>query len=248
MPSFNAFDRRLLATSLLLSMASMAACVFITAATDEGAIPWLVRLGRTLPLVPFAAGVGSYFALRTSQRKGELLLLGTLGQRPSRIALGGLVGGLLLGAALALVTGFVTAMPLDGFFPELHQGARFAFEGGAFRDLQSQTRYFGDGHFEVAVTELTAREPTAHELRVTAAMLTFAWTVAVSWTACRLACGRHLLGWTWAVPTACSAATVVLLHLIAQWKDWAPLVFVPVGLWIGALSVSARREQRLPGP
>lgn len=104
------------AWSAFIGTLVIAALIFVvSAASDEGGVSFHDRVGRVLPTVPVASGLGVYLAARRAQLRGELRLLSLLGIHPLlkdlAYGLGALVLPLVVGAWL------VRGGPIEGFFP-----------------------------------------------------------------------------------------------------------------------------------
>jgi hypothetical protein len=104
----------------------------ITAATDEGGVPWGERAGRTLPLTPVCAAVGAWGALAPIRARGEVRALEALGRSRVQITLAAIAGGAAIALAAALALGTLRAVDVAGFYPSAQHASAWHWEDGAF--------------------------------------------------------------------------------------------------------------------
>lgn len=117
----------------------------VTAATDEGGVPWGERLGRTLPLSPLCAALGVSAALAPVRWRGEAVALAALGRSRAQIAAAAVAGGALVALAAALFIGFVHRVDVTGFYPTAAHAAAFRWTGAAFIDPVHGLQVGADG-------------------------------------------------------------------------------------------------------
>ena len=114
--------------------------LLLTAATDEGAIGWGVRVGRSLPLAPVCAMLGAWTALLPTRARGEILALAALGRTPWQNARGAIAGGFAVAAIAAAAIAWAPPVDVAGFFPVAPGGDDYAFVAGAFVDPAAGVR------------------------------------------------------------------------------------------------------------
>src|SRR5260221_5419738 len=96
------WDANVLSRAAMIALLALALAWLVTAATDEGGVPWGERAGRTLPLAPLCAAIGAWGALAAVRARGEALALEALGRSPGGItaaAVGGRAGVGLVAAS-----------------------------------------------------------------------------------------------------------------------------------------------------
>src|SRR5437879_4797490 len=87
------WDTRVAARALVLGALAFAVAWLVTATTDEGGVAWGVRAGRTLPIAPVCAALGTAIALAHLRARGEVRALEALGRAPWENALAAVCGG-----------------------------------------------------------------------------------------------------------------------------------------------------------
>jgi hypothetical protein len=117
------WDMVVFARAAVVAGLALALAWLITAATDEGGVPWGERAGRTLPLTPVCAAV---------RARGEVRALEALGRSRVQIALAAIAGGAAIALAAAAVLGAIRTVDVTGFYPAaLHPNA-WQWQDGAF--------------------------------------------------------------------------------------------------------------------
>ena len=139
------WDVRQLTRAATAGALTLALAWLVTAATDEGGVAWGERAGRTLPLTPFCAAIGTWAALAPALSRGEALALEALGRSRPQIAAAAVLGGALVALAAALGLGMVRAVDVTGFFPTATHGSAWAWTGTAFADSVQGLRVGADG-------------------------------------------------------------------------------------------------------
>jgi hypothetical protein len=129
----------------LLASIALAIAWLVTAASDEGAVGWGTRAGRTLPLTPLGAAVGAWGALARVRARGEVTALSALGRAPSRTAAPAVVGGALVGLLASLVIGTVPSVDVSGFYPVATRSTAWEWHDGSFEDRVQGLRVDADG-------------------------------------------------------------------------------------------------------
>jgi hypothetical protein len=128
------WDARQLGRAAAVAAVALGVAWLVTAATDEGAVPWGARAGRTLPLTPLCAAVGAWVALAPVRSRGEALALAAMGRSPAQIAAAAVAGGALVAVVAAVVLGIVRAVDVTGFFPTATRLDVWTWTGEAFVD------------------------------------------------------------------------------------------------------------------
>jgi hypothetical protein len=144
-PAWTRWDVRQLTRAGTAAALALLLAWLVTAATDEGGVPWGERAGRTLPLTPFCAAIGAWVALAPVRSRGEALALEALGRSRPQIAAAAVLGGTLVALAAALALGLVRAVDVTGFFPTATHGSAWAWKGTAFADVVHGLRVGADG-------------------------------------------------------------------------------------------------------
>jgi hypothetical protein len=121
------FVRAAVVAGLALSLAWL-----ITAATDEGGVPWGERAGRTLPLTPVCAAIGAWGALAPVRARGEVRALEALGRSRVQIAVAAIAGGAAIAVAAAVVLGAIRTVDVAGFYPSALHPSAWQWQDGAF--------------------------------------------------------------------------------------------------------------------
>lgn len=213
-----AWDRRTALASAGLTALAFVVALLLSAATDEGAVPWSERIVRALPVAPLASALATMLTLRTIQRRGELLALASLGIPPWRAAAPVVVGAavpalLLVGIALASSHADVHA-----FFPRVEVDG-LVWDGERFVDLSRGVEVLADGTLVrvdkieapsgVALTGIDPfRAKVAVGLAIAASAIALPMNVAGAFPDRRLRASMLVL--------AAVAPTIVLFHLAAQ--------------------------------
>jgi hypothetical protein len=140
------WDGRQLVRATLAAALAIGLVCLVTAATDEGGVPWPERVGRAMPLTPLCAAFGVWGALAPVRSRGEVVALEALGRSPLQIAASSVAGGALVALAAALVVGLrLGAVDAAGFFPTATRGSAWAWDGGAFVVYAQGIRVTADG-------------------------------------------------------------------------------------------------------
>lgn len=134
------FLRAVLVAGLALGLACL-----LTAATDEGGVPWAERAGRTLPLTPVCAAVGAWGALAPVRSRGEVRALEALGRSRMQIAAAAIAGAAAVAVVAALFVGAVRAVDVSGFYPAAFHNATWRWEGATFVNPAAGLRVEPDG-------------------------------------------------------------------------------------------------------
>jgi len=126
------WDLRVAVRALALAALAFAVAWLVTAATDEGGIGWSVRAGRTLPMAPACAALGTWLALVPARRRGEVRALEALGRATWENAFGGVAGGAVVALVAAIAMAAAPRVTVDGFFPVVARGASYVYTEGVF--------------------------------------------------------------------------------------------------------------------
>jgi len=160
--AWTAWDTQVFARAAGAAAATLVLAWLVTAATDEGGVPWGERVGRTLPLAPLCAALGVSAALAPVRWRGEAGALAALGRSRAQIAAGAVAGGALVALAAALFIGLIRRVDVAGFYPTATHasvGSAWRWEGGTFVDAVRGLRVAADGlpvHARAAAALTTA--------------------------------------------------------------------------------------------
>jgi len=139
------WDARVLARSAVMTAMALGLAWLVTAATDEGGIPWGERAGRTLPLAPACAAIGAWVALAPATARGESRALAALGRSRLQIAAAAVAGAAGVCAAVALVLALSRRVDPSGFFPTAAHPASWRWDGSVFVDRARGAFVAADG-------------------------------------------------------------------------------------------------------
>jgi hypothetical protein len=201
---------RLFVRALFGAGLAFALLVLLTALTDEGGLTLAVRVGRTAPLMPFAAALGVGAALAPPRLRGELVAFSSLGQRPTRTVLPAIAGATLVALIVAALLA-AHAIDAHGFFPIVPRGMNVTWDGGAFVDRATGVRVLPSG--ELADSLEGAANATADISEL--GLPRFAVPVAVTTT------------------FVCSAALAMVAAALRAWST--PLRLMGLAALVGAL-------------
>jgi hypothetical protein len=139
-----AWDSRILTRAAVSAALAFALVVLVTAFTDEGGVPWGERLGRSIPVAPACAAIGTWSALASARARGEVLALASLGRSRVELAAAAAAGGALVAAAAAVA---IAATPVDArvFFPRATPTPAWSWQTGAFVDRGQGLKVGADG-------------------------------------------------------------------------------------------------------
>ncbi len=147
------WDTRNLGRAVGAAAAALVLTWLVTAATDEGGVPWGERVGRTLPLAPLCAALGASAALAPVRWRREGEALAALGRSRVEVAAGAVAGGALVALAAALAIGLVGRVDVSGFYPTATHASAWRWDGAAFVDGARGLRVAADGVPHVAPVE-----------------------------------------------------------------------------------------------
>ena len=133
-----------LRAAALAGVALAVACL-ITAATDEGGVPWGERAGRTVPLTPVCAAVGAWGALAPVRARGEVRALEALGRSRMQIAVAAIAGAAAIALLAAGAVGALRAVDVTGFYPSTSHRNAWRWEGDSFVSPTRGLRVEADG-------------------------------------------------------------------------------------------------------
>jgi hypothetical protein len=134
------FLRAALVAGLALALAWL-----ITAATDEGGIPWGERAGRTLPLTPICAAIGAWAALAPVRSRGEVRALEALGRSRVQIAAAAIAGAAAVALVAATAVWALRSVDVEGFYPASVHPNAWRWQDDAFVDHGRGLRVAADG-------------------------------------------------------------------------------------------------------
>lgn len=227
-----AWDRRTALSTGALTALAFVVALLLGAATDEGSVAWSERFVRALPVIPLCSALAVILSLRTTQRRGELLALESLGLPPWRAAV-----PIVIGAAIPAVLIIVAALvprraDVHSFFPRVDIEG-LVWDGDRFVDLSRGVQVLADGSLvRVAKTEseATSALPWAAKLSVgialAAAAIAIPMHVAGSFPDRRLRAS--------VIVAVAVAPTIVLFQLAAQSIVPALVCAIPAALLLAA--------------
>ncbi len=128
------WDARLFARAAAVTLLALGLAWLVTAATDEGGVPWGERIGRTLPLTPACAAIGVWVALAPATARGESKALAALGRSRLQVAGAAVAGAALACVAASLVLVAAPHVGAKGFFPTAPRADEWRWDGSAFVD------------------------------------------------------------------------------------------------------------------
>ena len=155
------WDLLLFVRAASLAALALALAWLVTAATDEGGIGWGERAGRTLPLAPACACIGTWVALAPVRARGEALALFALGRSRVQVAGAAVMGGAAAALVAAVAIGAAPAIDVSAFFPRATRQSAWVWQEGAFVDAARGLQVGADGAPVRRKPEPTAVEPTA---------------------------------------------------------------------------------------
>ncbi len=139
------WDALVLVRAAVVATVALALAWLVTAATDEGGVPWGQRAGRTLPLTPLCAAFGAWAALAPARARGEVLALAALGRSVGQIAAAAVLGGASIALAAALAVGVVRSVDVAGFFPTAAHASSWQWQAGVFVNRPDALEVAADG-------------------------------------------------------------------------------------------------------
>jgi hypothetical protein len=139
------WDAVVLVRAALLAGVALGLAWLITAATDEGGVPWGERAGRTLPLTPVCAAIGAWGALGPVRARGEVRAMEALGRSLWQISAPAVVGGAAIAVAAALAIGSVGSVDAAGFYPAALRASAWTWQDSGFVDPGHGLRVEADG-------------------------------------------------------------------------------------------------------
>jgi hypothetical protein len=139
------WDALVLVRAAVVATVALVLAWLVTAATDEGGVPWGQRVGRTLPLTPLCAAFGAWAALAPARARGEVLALAALGRSVGQIAAAAVLGGASIALAAALAVGVVRSVDVAGFFPTAAHASSWRWQSGVFVNRPDSLEVEADG-------------------------------------------------------------------------------------------------------
>jgi hypothetical protein len=247
-PSRSAYIRALAARAALGVVVALVVVLALSAATDEGGLSMLVRVGRVLPLVPACAALSSFVVLRGARERGEVRALAALGLAPKALALVAAMSACAV--PLAVGTGLGQGLlDVAGFFPAPPEAPALEVVGDAFVSTDLGVSIAPDGTLTPSTrggaatgTSTGARLPphggASAGIATGLASLAFALAAALagSGAAADLRPWRHYV-----VVVVGAAALVLSYQLVAAGRAFVFLPVVPATL---LLLLEASRYRR----
>jgi hypothetical protein len=127
------WDRRSFARAAVAAGLAFGLALLLTAATDEGGVPWGERVARTLALCPGCAAIGVWAALGPARARGETVALAALGRSTAQVTGAAVAGGAGLALLAALAVGG-SVVSVAAFYPRAGGAEVWTWEGRAFVD------------------------------------------------------------------------------------------------------------------
>ena len=213
------WDLRQASRALAFGALALGLAWLVTAATDEGGVPWPERAARTLPLAPVCAALGTWLAQARGWARGEGRTLAALGRAPLVASAPAVLGSALVAWAAAAAILLSSKVDVGGFFPVARRQDAYVSEGdGVFVDTTTGDRIERDGTIVKAPHGAAPpRASTASNVprrgRLAASLSTWALGLALTLLVARAARGAKglLLG----LVAACAAASTLLFHAAA---------------------------------
>jgi len=235
--SRSAYVRALAARASLGVVVVLVLVFALSAATDEGGLSTIVRVGRVVPLVPACAALSSFVVLRGARARGEIRALAALGMAPKSLAL--VVAVSACAVPLAVGAGLGGGLlDVAGFFPSPPEAPALHVVGEAFVSTELGVSIAPDGTLAASPrdganegTSTSGRAP-AHEgasagLATAIASLSFALAAAFAGSGAGGE-GRPLRANAFVL--ACAAALVLSYQLVAAGRAFVFLPAVPATL------------------
>jgi hypothetical protein len=249
--SWTAWDTQVFGRAAGAAAGALVLAWLVTAATDEGGVPWGERVGRTLPLAPLCAAIGVSAALAPVRWRGEAGALAALGRSRAQVALGAVAGGAVVAVVAALLIGLVRRVDVAGFYPTATHASAWSWDGAAFVDDVRGLKVAVDGMPQHVPP---TAEATAASLPVFARAAA-ALTTAIAGLALPMLLAHALLsrspdvrfdrrdGWMAASAIASIAASVVLFQAAAAHQLPALTAAVPA---LALLAFAVQRYRVAP--
>lgn len=220
-----------------------AVAVLVTAASDEGNVPWTVRVARTLPALPLAGAAAAFLTLAPLRQRGDVRALAALGQAPWRIVRPAVLACVAPHVVVAVLVFASPRVEVSAFFPRTPTTERIVPVGDGFVDVRRGVTVHADGTLEPAAQTVRGlagdtgvprggRTAIAALLVLAGAALPLAFVVARREDWIRLS----LAG------LAAAGATVLALHLAAAGQLHPLAAAVP---WAALLALAALRYRWL---
>jgi hypothetical protein len=143
LPHWTEWDTRAFARGAATAALALVLVGVVTAASDEGGLPWGVRAGRTLPLAPVCAAVGAWLALAPARARGDDRAMATLGRSPWQREAAAIAGGALVALVASLAIAAVARVDVAGFYPRAEARVHWTYDGRSF--LSDDGRWAVDG-------------------------------------------------------------------------------------------------------
>jgi hypothetical protein len=216
-------------------------CLLVVAATDEGGVAWVVRLGRSLMMAPICAAVGAGLTLSVARATGELRALAAIGRPETESSRSTVVGAMVPPCVLALLA-LVAVIDVSSFFPRPDaRKAHIRADAHGFVDDDRGLRIDDAGVITVVARTTTDDAPVAPTSARLAVVLTVLLGSVAFAKVASLASGplrRRWIGWS----LAASAGAIAAFQIAAASR--ASPLFAPLALAVllAALRVEYRRR------
>jgi hypothetical protein len=177
------WDARVFVRSAVVTVLASTLAWLVTAATDEGGVPWGERAGRTLPLTPACAALGAWVALAPAAARGEATALAALGRSRAQLAAAAVAGAAIVAVVAASILWVARRVDASGFFPTATHAATWQYAGAAFVDRAHGLLVTPDGSPEelqaAASDDASTLTAIPHHGRAAAALATATAGVAL---------------------------------------------------------------------
>jgi hypothetical protein len=236
-----AFDAKVARRALALSVVAFACAHALTAATDEGGVPWMERIARTMPALPIACGVGAWLAMAPLRARGDERALAAIGRSPWEIARPAVFASVLLHAIAALVLAASPTKLLQTFFPRPPAAQSIVWEGHDFLDTARGIVIHVDGSMDkvAATTALEPNNPSFARLAVGLVLL-FAGAALPMWA---LLVRRKQAATVGLAGAATAGATILCFHAAAVGQLPAITAALPSGALLAGAALRYRSER-----
>jgi hypothetical protein len=160
----------------------LALVALITAASDEGGLTSVERIGRALPVSPVCAALGVWGALGQVKARGETLALAALGRSFRLIGAPAVAGALAVCLASGAAIASVPSVDVASFYPIASHPPSWEWRDGAFVDAAHGLQMQADGTIGLsqARSGVTSRVAIPPHGRLAAALATALAGVALA--------------------------------------------------------------------
>jgi hypothetical protein len=218
-----AYDTLLLRRAAALGVVLATIVFLIMLGTDDGASTHATRLGRLAALSSLAGAGGAFLAVAQARSRGELRALRATGTSPFRSALGGVLGGVLVGLC-GVALAWAPGVDLTPLFPRaLSPEGTWTQDGATWIDAVHGVRVAADGAVKWAGGRADVRTATTETPFVpTMAALVLAAIALPLWATVDGGAVRRGV-----VCFAIASAVVLVFHLVAAQRTSSMVLVLP---------------------